>query len=211
MKKNRSYKIIHYNPKWPALFSNESKKVRKVIGDNILETHHIGSTSVPGMSGKSTIDLLFVVQDISKISKKIVNMKKIGYSSFGSRNAKKSHLFEKEKNGNRTYIVHFYPKNHPEIKQIIALKDYLRNHKDMAREYSEIKLSLFHKFPNDYKQYRKIKDEYMSSLKSKAISWFARNNSRREKCKNQNEVVRKEKLQRRLRLKRSCKRKNPKI
>lgn len=175
MTKNRSYKIIPYDPNWPVLFSNESKKVSDIIGNNIFETHHIGSTSVPGMSGKSTIDILFVVQDISRISEKIVDLKKIGYSSLGPRNAKNSHLFEKEENGNRTYIVHFYPQTHPEIKQMISIRDYLRSHEDEARKYSEIKLSLAHKFPNDYTQYRKLKDEYMEDLKCRAISWFEDN------------------------------------
>lgn len=175
MTKNRSYKIIPYDPNWPILFSQESKKIGNIIGDNILETHHIGSTSIIGMSGKPTIDILFIVKDVSKISEKIIDMEKIGYTSLGSFNAKNSHLFEKEKNGNRIFIVHFYQKDHPEIKQILAIRDYLRNHENEATKYSEIKFSLFQKFPNDYKQYRKLKDEYMESLKERAIFWSESN------------------------------------
>ncbi len=175
MTKNRSYKIVPYDPNWPILFSQESKKISDIIGDNILETHHIGSTSVIGMSGKLTVDILFVVKDVSKISAKIIDMEKIGYTSLGSLNAKDSHLFEKEKNGNRTFIVHFYQKDHPEIKQILAIRNFLRNHQNETKKYSELKLSLFQKFPNDYKQYRKLKDEYMESLKERAVSWSESN------------------------------------
>lgn len=175
MTKNRSYKIISYDPNWPILFSQESKKISDIIGDNILETHHIGSTSVIGMSGKPTVDILFVVKDVSKISAKIIDMKKIGYISLGSLNTRDSHLFEKEKNGNRTFIVHFYQKGHPEIRQILAIRDYLRNHENEAKNYSEIKLSLFQKFPYDYKQYRKLKDEYMESLKERVVLWSESN------------------------------------
>ncbi len=160
---------------WPILFSRESKKISDIIGNNILETHHIGSTSIIGMPGKSTVDIMFVVSDVSKISKKIIDMEKIGYNSRGSLNATNSHLFEKEKNENRTFIVHFYQKDHPEIKQILAIRDYLREHENEAKKYSEKKLSLFQKFPNDYKQYRKLKDEYMESLKERAIFWLESN------------------------------------
>ncbi len=153
-------------------FTNESKKISEIIGNNILECHHIGSTSVPGMSGKSTIDILFIVRDISRISENIVDMQKAGYSSLGSRNDQNSHLFEKEENGNRIHIIHFYPQNHPETKQMISIRDYLRSHEDEAKKYSEIKLSLFQKFPNNYTQYRKLKDEYMKDLKNRAISWL---------------------------------------
>ena len=172
MTRNRSYKIISYDPKWPILFSQESEKISGIIGDNILETHHIGSTSVVGMSGKSTIDILFVVKNISKINEKVTDMEKIGYNSLGALNVKNSHLFEKEKNGNRTFIIHFYQKDHSEIKQIIAIRDYLRNHGDEVKKYSKIKLSLFQKFPDDYKQYRKLKDKYMKDLKERAIFWL---------------------------------------
>ena len=167
--KNRSYKIIPYDPKWPALFSEESEKISKFFGDNILKIYHIGSTSVPGVSGKATIDILFVVKDISKISDHISDMERNGYMSLGSHNAKNSHLFEKIINGRRIFIVHFYQKNHPEIFQIIAIRDYLRTHKNKANEYSEFKLALFKKLPNDYSQYRKLKDEYVKNLISEVM------------------------------------------
>jgi len=165
----RNYKIILYDPQWPILFSEESERINRIVGDNILEIYHIGSTSVPGMSGKATIDILFVVDDISKIDDYISHLKTIGYASLGSRNAENSRLFEKEVDEQRLFIIHFYQNNHPEIFQIIAIRDYLRTHKDKADQYGEFKLALFQKFPNDYSQYRKLKDEYMNDLKKEAI------------------------------------------
>ena len=168
---NRNYKIIPYDPQWPILFSEESERIIRVIGDNILEIYHIGSTSVPDMSGKATIDMLFVVKDISKIDAHISDLNKIGYTSLGSRNAENSHLFEKEVDGQRLFIVHFYQNNHLEVFQILAIRDYLRSHHEKAHQYSEFKLSLFQKFPNDYSQYRRLKDEYMENIKDEAIIW----------------------------------------
>lgn len=167
----RNYKIILYDPQWPILFSEESERISRIVGDNILEIYHIGSTSVPGMPGKATIDILFVVDDISKIDDYISHLKTIGYASLGSRNAENSRLFEKEVDGQRLFIIHFYQNNHPEIFQIIAIRDYLRTHKDKADQYGEFKLALFQKFPNDYSQYRKLKDEYMNDLKKEAIDY----------------------------------------
>jgi|SRR3989338_9633686 len=172
MKTNsKNYKIIPYDSKWQILFSEESGKINSIIGDNILKTYHIGSTSVPDMSGKATIDILFVVKDISKIDAYISDLNKVGYTSQGSRNAENSRLFEKEVGGQRLFIIHFYQNNHPEIFQILAIRDYLRSHRDKADQYSDLKLSLFQKFPNDYSQYRRFKDEYMENLKDEAIIW----------------------------------------
>jgi len=161
---NRNYKIMPYDPKWPKLFTEESSKIRKLIGDNISEIYHIGSTSVPGMSGKATIDMLLVVDDISKINDQIADLEKIGYKSRGARNSKNSHLFEKEINGNRIFILHFYQKGGPEISQMIAIRDNLRKYRVKADEYSKYKLDLVKEFPNDYGQYRKHKDKYMEKF-----------------------------------------------
>ncbi len=168
---NRNYKIIPYDPQWPILFSKESERINRVIGDNFLEIYHIGSTSVPGMFGKATIDMLFLVKDISKIDVHISDLNKIGYTSLGPRNAENSHLFEKEVDGQRLFIAHFYQNNHPEIFKILAIRDYLRSHHEKADQYSKFKLSLFQKFPNDYSEYRRLKDEYMENLKEEAIIW----------------------------------------
>ncbi len=47
--KGRLYKIVEYDPQYPMKFSMESQKIQSIIGNDIVETHHIGSTSVPGM------------------------------------------------------------------------------------------------------------------------------------------------------------------
>jgi GrpB-like predicted nucleotidyltransferase (UPF0157 family) len=161
---NKNYNIVDYDQNWLNMFSIESKKIKDLLGDEVLEIHHIGSTSVPGMSGKPTIDMLLISNNMFQIETHTNLMLQLGYHSLGARNSQNTCLFEKGVNGQRQFIVHFYPSGHSEIKQIIVIRDYLRTHKDEAENYSKFKKNLKNKFPNDYKQYRDEKDKFINKL-----------------------------------------------
>lgn len=45
------------------MFEREAARVRKLLGDRVLQLEHIGSTSVPGLSAKPIIDMLLVLAD----------------------------------------------------------------------------------------------------------------------------------------------------
>ena len=48
---------------------------------------------------------------------------------------------------------------------VVHLRNYLRSHTDTVKEYSKLKSDLYAKYPNDYGEYRKQKDEWMNNLK----------------------------------------------
>lgn len=48
---------------WPDRFAAVESIVRKALGDRILELHHVGSTSVPGLPAKPVLDADLVVAD----------------------------------------------------------------------------------------------------------------------------------------------------
>lgn len=50
--------VVPYNPDWPNIYYREATKIRKALGVNCLEIHHVGSISVPGLLAKPKIDIL---------------------------------------------------------------------------------------------------------------------------------------------------------
>ena len=53
------YPVIlrEYNPAWPEWFADEKSNLEQLIGlENIARISHHGSTSVPGLAAKPTID-----------------------------------------------------------------------------------------------------------------------------------------------------------
>lgn len=52
---NKTIKVVPYDPQWPELFEAEAEQIKQALGDNCVTIHHIGSTSVPGLSAKPII------------------------------------------------------------------------------------------------------------------------------------------------------------
>lgn len=78
-------------------------------------------------------------------------------------------LFVKDKDDHRMVNVHVFPKDHPHVKEMLGLRDYLRDHPEVVAEYSQFKFYLASSYPDDYGQYRKYKDAFVADLMKKII------------------------------------------
>jgi len=63
----RNIVIVPYNPQWIEAYHAEEKLLCAVFGNELLEIHHIGSTSIPGLHAKPIIDIMLVVRDIQQV------------------------------------------------------------------------------------------------------------------------------------------------
>ena len=50
--------LVPYDASWPEAYRSESLRLREAVGSNIVRISHIGSTTVPGLTAKPTIDIL---------------------------------------------------------------------------------------------------------------------------------------------------------
>jgi GrpB-like predicted nucleotidyltransferase (UPF0157 family) len=46
----RKVEVVPYHPEWPAMFRAEVELLQSIFGDEVIVIHHVGSTSVPGLS-----------------------------------------------------------------------------------------------------------------------------------------------------------------
>jgi GrpB-like predicted nucleotidyltransferase (UPF0157 family) len=54
--------VVPYDPTWPQRFQAASAELLAVAGHLFLRLEHIGSTSVPGLAAKPTIDMMASVR-----------------------------------------------------------------------------------------------------------------------------------------------------
>lgn len=162
----RKYEIHTYDESWPEQFSREAENVKKIFNNDALAVEHIGSTAVPGMSAKPTIDILVVVESLDVVTKYADLIKASGYRDMGEYVRPDSRFFIKERkdSSDRLFNVHIFPKGHEHIEEMIRVRDYLRSHSEVVGEYNKLKLELVSKYPGDYGSYRKYKDEWMQKL-----------------------------------------------
>lgn len=55
--------IVDYDPAWPARFEVERDRVEGALRNLAIRVEHIGSTAVPGLAAKPSVDLLVTVAD----------------------------------------------------------------------------------------------------------------------------------------------------
>jgi len=163
--KNRKYSVEPYNPEWKKQFETEVEFLSPIFSDKAISIEHIGSTAVPGLAGKPTIDILITVEKIEIADELSEKIESIGYKSLGDYINQGSHLFVKEVDNTRLVNLHVFEVEHPHVKDMINLRNYFRSHPEVVEEYCKLKFELVEKYPDDYGLYRKYKDEWMENLK----------------------------------------------
>ena len=156
--------IVPYDPHWPKMFEEESKKIQKALGKNCIEVHHIGSTSVPGLSAKPIIDMIPVVDDISCVDLCDDNMQQLGYEVKGEFGFFLRRFFVKE----NQFHIHVFEKGNPEIGRHMKFRDWMRMHPADRIAYEQLKLTLADKFSNDRTAYTFAKDKFVSNIDNKS-------------------------------------------
>lgn len=79
----RKVTVEEYSTDWKKQFDEEAILLQKIFGLEIQMIHHIGSTSVNGLSAKPIIDMMPVVRDITKIDSYNDAIIAIGYEPKG--------------------------------------------------------------------------------------------------------------------------------
>ncbi|SEG77233.1 GrpB family protein [Paenibacillus sp. UNC499MF] len=163
--------ISAWTEEWDDMYSVEAKAIRRIFGDNILDTYHIGSTSVPHIGyAKPIIDLLVVVRDINIVDSNNNGMAKLGYAPRGEQGIEGRRYFTKG-GINRTHHVHTYAADNINIKKHLDFKGYLLSHPEVAKKYGELKISLAEKFPDNTYKYQEGKESFVNELMARATEW----------------------------------------
>lgn len=130
--------VVPYNPAWPLEFEKEAAKIKAALGENCIEVHHIGSTSVPGLSAKPKLDIIAVIKSLNE---SVINsLEAVGYTHKGEFNIPFKYTFTKRSGNNVNLHVHEF--NNPEIELNLKFRDYLRIHLDEKAEYEQLKYDL---------------------------------------------------------------------
>lgn len=144
--KKRPVKVVPYDGRWPELFTQEATKIRAALGKNCITIHHIGSTSVPGLSAKPIIDMVLGVKDILQVD--AASLERLGYEGRGELGMLFRRYFS-----NRVCHVHIWEEGNPEIDKHLIFKDYLIKNPDEAKRYEALKQRLAETFKMDRTSY----------------------------------------------------------
>ncbi|MGV2880729.1 GrpB family protein [Pantoea vagans] len=156
----RKIVVVPYDEKWPETFKAESILLQRLFGGVIKNIHHIGSTSVPGLSAKPVIDILMEVSDVNELDEYNSAMSNAGYVARGENGIAGRRFFIKG-GDMRSHHVHAFSVGDIQILRHIAFRDYLRKNSDVAEDYAEIKRAAVSLCSNDAQRYSELKAHFI--------------------------------------------------
>jgi GrpB-like predicted nucleotidyltransferase (UPF0157 family) len=169
----RKVEVVAYNSAWPNIYQAEAERLRPLLRDNLFALYHIGSTAVPGLSAKATIDILAVVHSHTHLDARNFALVELGYQPKGENGVSGRHYFQKLDGEVHRVHIHAYKVGHSDIGRYLNFRDYLRAHPKEARAYEALKQMLADRFTYDPKQYTKGKSDFILSADRRAADWRA--------------------------------------
>lgn len=175
----RIIEVVAYNPEWKVKFEDEKKRLAGILWTNAEDIQHIGSTSVPGLSAKPTIDIMVLVRELNDVDEKNGEMSKAGYKAYGEygipgrRFFSKTELISEEDWVNVFHVHVFKSDDRYNSLRHLAVRDYLRTHPDRAEQYGSLKVSIASAHRNDNEAYISGKDAFVRKLEQDATEWYA--------------------------------------
>lgn len=93
----------------------------------------------------------------------------LGYDFCGARNEQKTYYLFVLRGENEISLqhIHCYGSQDKEYFQLVAFRDYLNNHDDVAKQYEQLKIKLAQKYENNRKAYTAGKEAFIKSIYEK--------------------------------------------
>jgi GrpB-like predicted nucleotidyltransferase (UPF0157 family) len=159
--------LSEHKPEWKENYLAEKKVLEKSIGvQHIARMNHFGSTAVPGMVAKPTIDVLVEVKDDTDIQKLILNIQSCGYIYKEQPDNPAPHMMFMKGytvQGFKGQVFHVHVRYSGDWDELY-FRDYLMSHPEIADEYGKLKLELQKKYEHDRDGYTDAKTGFIKRI-----------------------------------------------
>lgn len=164
--------LTGHNADWAEWYEEESRELSHYLPmDDILRISHIGSTAISNICAKPIIDLLVEVKqsrDLKKACEAAVNA---GYTVMSSDETRMSlnKGYTREGFAERVFHLHLRCQNDNDE---LYFRDFLNEHAELAREYENLKRSLWKLFEHDRDGYTESKTDFVKQCTSEAKAMY---------------------------------------
>jgi GrpB-like predicted nucleotidyltransferase (UPF0157 family) len=162
-----SVEIQDYTEKWAALYQEEKQSlISSLQPSDIVKIDHIGSTAIPGLKAKPTIDILLQVSGQTDLQELMEHLKSLGYQLNQRPDKPPPHMtfvkgYSPEGFTGQAYHIHVrYQGDWDEIR----FRDYLLRHREAAKEYEALKLKLAGRYTHDRESYTEAKKDFIEKI-----------------------------------------------
>lgn len=172
---NGPIRLDAYSPAWPLLYDRERQRIADALGERVVELHHVGSTSVPGLAAKPIIDILLVVDDCASDAAYVPDLEAVGYvlrirepddtpgTVFSG--TEPHRVF---KGSEIDLNLHVWSRGSSEIARNLVFRDWLRAHREERDLYQRTKLELAARDWPNVQEYAEAKTDVINQILARA-------------------------------------------
>jgi tRNA threonylcarbamoyladenosine biosynthesis protein TsaE len=131
-----------YDPAWTERFEDEAGSLRQVLGDFVIAIEHVGSTAVPGLAAKPTVDIAVGARSLELPPEAIAGLEELGYEAVSDDSRPWERRFRKGRSFPRDVLVHVVEWGGRPWVDYLRFRDALRADPERAREYERTKRDL---------------------------------------------------------------------
>jgi len=160
--------ITPYDARWPDAYRAEEARLIELAERRFLHIEHFGSTAIPGLSAKPTIDIMAAVQSLESLTDVIPRLGADGYREL-SENFSYRRFFRKAAcEGCPSTHLHVVPEGAWPNKSERFFRDWLITHPERVEAYGRLKTTLATRFPDDRERYNEAKSEFIRGVVNEA-------------------------------------------
>ena len=153
--------VVDYDPRWPEQFEALRSAIESVVDEEVRGIEHVGSTSVPGLAAKPTIDIAIGVRSMAKSRALTPRILGLGFTK-GRDNSPDWRYFDREGHAPHDNAhLHVVPFGGIRWNRYLLFRDYLREHPEWAERYATLKRALAAEFVNDRLGYVEAKTDFV--------------------------------------------------
>jgi GrpB-like predicted nucleotidyltransferase (UPF0157 family) len=165
---NEKIHLSEYDANWTSQFAEEKIILQNHLPDAHIE--HVGSTAIEGMVSKPVIDILIGVDSGASLDEIAAILEGLGYTDLSEASGMKASgvfrlwLAKRGTVNNNLHVVEYLD----DIwKKRIAFRNYLRENKEDALRYAEIKQSFVSKGIDTVLEFANEKGPFISEIHKK--------------------------------------------
>lgn len=159
--------LSEHNPIWLKRYLKEKTVLEQAVGiQNIIRINHVGSTVIPNLIAKPTIDILLEIKDDTDIERFISNVQLVGYTYSEQPNNPAPHMMFMKgytPQGFKGQAFHVHVRYNGDWDELY-FRDYLLTHPEIAEEYGQLKLGLMKKYEHDRDAYTDAKTDFIQTI-----------------------------------------------
>lgn len=163
MTSKRKVELVPYSSFWEKVFEKEAQNLKKVLKSNIVDIHHIGSTAIPKIKAKPTVDIAVEVHTLDGIDLFSREFEKVGFTPKGEFGIPGRRYFVRYAPDGITHLthVHVFRHSNPKVYDHLDFRDYLNSEDKVAKEYEKLKVTLKSQFSDKPELYQKGKSDFI--------------------------------------------------